>query len=94
MVEVALSSLIQAKDLTVVKAVLGVGVGHLQRRPEVMEAALGQLALAAAHANLAFKFAQVGGAQLLPWQDLGAGNTFGALGASYEGWGLPVEMLL
>ncbi|ONI29002.1 hypothetical protein PRUPE_1G174700 [Prunus persica] len=38
MVEVmALSSLIQAKDLTVVKAGLGVEVGYLQRRPEVME---------------------------------------------------------
>ncbi|KAI5339782.1 hypothetical protein L3X38_019054 [Prunus dulcis] len=43
MVEVALSSLIQAKDLTVLKAVLGVGVGHLQRRPEDMEAGIGVL---------------------------------------------------
>ncbi|CAL2264039.1 unnamed protein product [Prunus armeniaca] len=37
----AFRSLIQAKDLTVVKAGLGVGVGHLQRRPEVMEAGKG-----------------------------------------------------
>lgn len=42
MVEVmALSSLIQAKDLTVVKAGLGVEVGYLQRRPEVMEVGIG-----------------------------------------------------